>query len=168
MQTRTLGQTGLSVSPFTLGTMTIGSQVDEITARSMIDLCLERNVNFIDTANVYNNGTTETILGRILVGRRDKFVLASKVGIKMGEGAGEKGLSRAAIVKAIDESLRRLRTDYVDLYYLHQPDYAVPLEETLAAMDNLVRGGKVRFVGASNYASWQVCRMLWLAEKHCW
>ena len=168
MQPRTLGQTGLSVSPLTLGTMTIGSQVDEAAARSMIDLCLERGVNFIDTANVYNIGATETILGRILEGCRDKFVLASKVGIKMGEGADEKGLSRAAIVKAIDESLRRLRTDYVDLYYLHQPDYSVPLEETLAAMDNLVRGGKARFVGASNYASWQVCRMLWLAEKHCW
>src|SRR5438105_12565876 len=124
MQNRLLGRTSLTFSPLSLGTMTFGSQVDEPTARSMVDLCLERGLNFIDTANVYNAGATETILGNILAGRRYSVVLASKVGIKMGDRPDEQGLSRAAIAKAIDESLRRLRTDYVDLYYLHQPDYA--------------------------------------------
>jgi aryl-alcohol dehydrogenase-like predicted oxidoreductase len=168
MQQRNLGQTALTVSPITLGTMTFGAQTDEATARSMIDLCLDRGVNFIDTANVYNAGKTEEILGRILAGRRDRFVLASKVGIKNDQLPDEAGLSRAAIVKGIENSLRRLKTDYVDLYYLHQPDYTVPLEESLAAMDELVRAGKVRFVGVSNYAAWQVCRILWLAETNDW
>jgi aryl-alcohol dehydrogenase-like predicted oxidoreductase len=134
----------------------------------MVDLCLERGINFIDTANAYNAGTTEEILGRVLAGRRDKIVLASKVFNKMGDGPDDRGLSRAAISKAIDASLRRLKTDYLDLYYLHQPDYAVPLEESLGVMDELVRAGKVRFVGASNYASWQLAAMLWLAEKNGW
>jgi 1-deoxyxylulose-5-phosphate synthase len=168
MENRQLGTTSLTVSPLCLGTMTFGGQVDELMARSMVDLCLERGVNFIDTANVYNNGVTESILGRLLAGRRDKVVLASKVGIKMGDKSDEQGLSRAAIVKAIEDSLKRLQTDYVDLYYLHQPDYSVPLEESLGVMDELVRAGKVRFVAASNYASWQVAGMLWMAEKHHW
>lgn len=168
MESRVLGRTTLQVSPITLGTMTFGGQVDEATARSMVDLCFERGVNFLDTANVYAGGQSEQILGKLLAGRRDRFVLATKVGNPMGQGPDERGLSRAAIVKGLDESLRRLRTDYVDLYYLHQPDYAVPLAESLATMDELVRAGKVRFVGASNYASWQLCRMLWLAEQHGW
>src|SRR5262245_16882628 len=153
MEPRRLGRTPLKVSPLTLGTMTFGAQTDEATARSMADLCLERGVNFIDTANVYNAGATETILGRILAGRRDRFVLASKVGIKNDQLPKEGGLSPAAIRQGIESSLRRLGTDYVDLYYLHQPDYTVPLEDSLAAMDELVREGKVRFVAASNYAS---------------
>jgi aryl-alcohol dehydrogenase-like predicted oxidoreductase len=165
---KTLGNTTLAVSPFALGTMTFGGQTDEAAARSMVDLCLERGVNFIDTANVYTGGKSEAMLGRILVGRRDRVVLASKVGIKVGEAADEQGLSRAAIQKGIDESLRRLATDYLDLYYLHQPDYGVPLEESLGVMDELVRAGKVRFVAVSNYAAWQVCAMLWMAEKHNW
>ena len=168
MENRLIGNTSLAVSPLSLGTMTFGAQVDEPTARSMVDLCLEHGVNFIDTANVYNAGVTESILGRILAGRRDQVVLASKVGIKAGEAPDEQGLSRAAIIKGIDGSLKRLQTDYVDLYYLHQPDYKVPLEESLGVMDELVRAGKVRFVAASNYASWQVAGMLWMAEKHHW
>jgi aryl-alcohol dehydrogenase-like predicted oxidoreductase len=168
MQQRQLGRTGPSVSPFALGTMTFGAQADEAAARSMVDLCLERGVNFIDTANVYNAGKTEEILGRILAGRRDRFVIASKVGIKNDQLPAEAGLSRAAILTGIENSLRRLNTDHLDLYYLHQPDYSVPLEETLGVIDELIRAGKVRFVGASNYASWQLCRMLWLAEKSGW
>jgi aryl-alcohol dehydrogenase-like predicted oxidoreductase len=166
MEMRTLGQTTLRVSPVCLGTMTFGGQTDEADARSMVDMCLERGINFLDTANAYNAGKTEEILARILAGRRDRFVLATKVCNPMGPGPDERGLSWAAILKAIDDSLRRLQTDYVDLYYLHQPDYGVPIEESLAAMDHLVRAGKVRFVGASNYASWQLCQMLWLAEKN--
>jgi aryl-alcohol dehydrogenase-like predicted oxidoreductase len=168
MKLRQLGRSNLNVSPVALGTMTFGAQTDEPTARSMIDLCLERGVNFLDTANVYNGGTTEEILGRILSGRRDRFVLASKVGIKNDQLLPESGLSRNAILTAIDNSLRRLKTNYLDLYYLHQPDYTVPLEESLAVMDELVRAGKIRAVGVSNYASWQVCRMLWLAERNGW
>jgi aryl-alcohol dehydrogenase-like predicted oxidoreductase len=159
-----LKQTDLVVSRVCLGTMTFGGQTGEAAAGRMIDRCLEAGVNFIDTANVYNKGASESILGRVLKGRRGSVVLASKVRGKMGEGPDESGLSRAAILRAIDESLRRLQTDYLDLYYLHLPDYAAPLEESLAAMDELVRAGKVRYPASSNYAAWQVVRMLWLAE----
>jgi aryl-alcohol dehydrogenase-like predicted oxidoreductase len=165
---RQLGMTGPTVPPLSLGTMTFGSQLDEAGARSVVDLCLEREINFIDTANVYNCGEAEAILGRILVGRRQHVILASKVGIKVGDGPEDQGLSPAAIRKQIDGSLKRLQTDYLDLYYLHQPDYATPLEQSLAALDELVRAGKIRFVAVSNYASWQVCQMLWLAEKNGW
>src|SRR5262245_47190218 len=168
MELRQLGKTMLLVAPLCLGTMTFGAQADEATSRSMLDFSLERGINFIDTANVYNAGLTEEILGRSLAGRRDRVIVASKVGIKNDQLPDEGGLSKATISKAIESTLRRLKTDYIDLYYLHQPDYTVPLEESLAAMDQLVRSGKVRFIGASNYASWQVCRLLWLAESNRW
>ncbi len=161
MDYRTLPNTGLKVSRVSFGTMTFGSQTDEDVARQMIDLCLDAGINFIDTANIYNKGLSETIVGKLLKGRRDKVVLASKVRGKMGDAPDESGLSRAAIRKAVDASLQRLQTDYVDLYYLHQPDYDVPIEETLAAMDELVKAGKVRYPAISNYAAWQV------AEIHC-
>ncbi len=166
MELRTLGQTNINVSRISLGTMTFGKQVDERAAASMIDACLERGVNFIDTANVYNAGASEAIVGRLLSGRRDKVVLATKVGIKVGERPQDVGLSRQAIHHQIEESLRRLQTDHVDVYYLHQPDASTPLEETLTAVDELVRQGKVRAVGASNYAAWQICRMRWLADAN--
>src|SRR4051794_410891 len=168
MTTRPLGNSGLAVPPFTLGTMTFGSQLDEPAARSIVDLCLERGLNFIDTANVYNAGHSETMLGQILAGRRDQVILASKVGIKFGDTPLDQGLSPGAIRKHIDGSLQRLKTDYLDLYYLHQPDYATPIEQSLATMDELVRAGKVRHVAVSNYASWQVCHMLWLAQQNGW
>ncbi len=161
MDFRTLPNTGLKVSRISFGTMTFGAQADEAAASRMIDLCFDAGINFIDTANVYNKGLSETIVGKVLKGRRDKVVLASKVRGKMGDGPDESGLSRAAIHKAIDSSLQRLQTDYVDLYYLHQPDYDVPIGETLAAMDELVKAGKVRYPAVSNYAAWQV------AEIHC-
>jgi aryl-alcohol dehydrogenase-like predicted oxidoreductase len=168
IEQRPLGRAGIQVSRLSLGTMTFGAQTDEPTARSMIDLALERGVNFVDTANVYNGGITEEILGRIFAGRRDRIVLASKVGIRNDQLLGEAGLSRSAIMTAIENSLKRLKTDYLDLYYFHQPDYSVPLEQSLAVMDELVQSGKVRFFAASNYASWQLCRMLWLADKDKW
>jgi 1-deoxyxylulose-5-phosphate synthase len=146
--------------------MTFGSQVDEASARRIVDHSIEHGVNFFDTANVYNQGLSETIVGKVFKGRRDKIILASKVRGKMGDGPDQIGLSRAAIHRAIDESLKRLQTDYLDLYYLHLPDPAVPLEESLAAMDELVKAGKVRYPASSNYAGWQVTRMLWIAEKH--
>ena len=168
MDPQTLGQTSLTVSRAALGTMTFGAQVDEATAASMVACCLERGLNVIDTANVYNAGRSEEILGNVLQGRRDRVILATKVGIKMADGPDASGLSQAAITKGIEDSLRRLRTDYVDLYYLHQPDDAVRPEESLKAMDRLVRAGKGRFLGASNYAAWQVCHLLGLAEKNGW
>ena len=146
--------------------MTFGGQTDETEAARIVDHCLDSGVNFFDTANIYNKGASETILGRVLRGRRSSVVLASKVRGKMGDGPNESGLSRVAIMRALDNTLRRLGTDYLDLYYLHQPDYEVPLEESLDAIDRLVRLGKVRWPASSNYASWQVCRMLWLAETH--
>jgi aryl-alcohol dehydrogenase-like predicted oxidoreductase len=165
MDTRSLHHTNLNVSRICLGTMTFGAQCDEAEARRMVDLCLDRGINFIDTANVYNGGAAEAITGRILHGRRSRVVLATKVGLKMGEGADQSGLSRRAILRAVEESLARLRTDYLDIYYLHQPDYTVPLEETLAAIEDLVRAGKVRYAATSNYAAWQVCRIACLAQR---
>jgi aryl-alcohol dehydrogenase-like predicted oxidoreductase len=145
--------------------MTFGAQSDQASAQRMVDCCLDAGINFFDTANVYNRGAAETILGKALQGRREKVVLASKVRGKMGDAPGDEGLSRDAITKAIDASLKRLGTDYVDLYYLHLPDYAAPVEETLETMQELVRAGKVRFPAVSNYAAWQVCEILWICEK---
>ena len=151
-----------------MGTMTFGSQVDEAAAARMVDRCLDAGLNFFDTANAYNKGASEEILGRVVRGRRDRVVIATKVFNKMGEGPEDSGLSRAAVAKAIDASLARLGTDYVDVYYLHQPDHKVPLEESLDAIDRLVRQGKVRYSATSNYAAWQLCRILWLCEKNGW
>ncbi len=165
MEFRTLPHTDLKVSRISFGTMTFGSQADEAAARRMVGSCLDAGINFIDTANIYNKGLAESITGKILEGQRQKVILATKVRGKMGDGPDESGLSRPALHKAIDASLKRLRTDYVDLYYLHQPDYNAPIEETLAAMDELVRAGKVRYPAVSNYAAWQVCEILWISEK---
>ncbi|MBI4624853.1 MAG: aldo/keto reductase [Verrucomicrobia bacterium] len=164
METRRLQHTNLIVSRVCLGTMTFGGQTDEATAFEMIGACLDHGVNFFDTANVYQAGVSETIVGKALKGRRDRVVLASKCAAKTGPAPDQAGLSRAAILRAAEDSLQRLQTDYLDLYYLHWPDYTVPLEESLAAMDELVRAGKVRHVAASNFASWQICRLHWLAE----
>jgi len=165
MQTRTLQHTDLQVSRACFGTMTFGSQVDEPGAVRIVDRCIDLGVTFFDTANVYNAGASEVMIGKALAGRRDRVILASKVRGKMGEGADECGLSRAAIERGVEDSLRRLRTDHLDLYYLHQPDYAVPIEESLEAMDRLVKQGKVRYPASSNYSGWQVCQMQWIAEK---
>jgi 1-deoxyxylulose-5-phosphate synthase len=166
MEYRTLSKSGLKVSRLSYGTMTFGSQTDEANARRMVDRCLDAGISFFDTANAYNQGQAETLLGKALANRRQKVILASKVRGKMGEGPDESGLSRAAILKAIDASLKRLQTDYLDIYYLHMPDYNVPIEETLRAMEEVVRGGKVRHTAVSNYAAWQVCEIHWIAEKN--
>ena len=163
---RNLKGTDLNVSRACFGTMTFGSQVDEKLASSMIDYCLERGINFFDTANIYQLGASEELLGKALQGKREKIVLASKVRGKMGEAPDQSGLSRAAILRGVEESLKRLQTDYLDIYYLHQPDYETPLEETLETMEMLVKQGTVRYVASSNYSSWQVSQMLCLAERH--
>src|SRR5438067_644429 len=134
METRTLPATGLAVSRVCCGTMTFGAQADETAARRMVDRCLDAGINFFDTANVYNQGGAESILGRALKGRRDRIVLASKVAGKMGPAPDEAGLSGPAIERAIEDSLRRLQTDFLDVYYLHWPDYTVPVDESLAAI----------------------------------
>jgi aryl-alcohol dehydrogenase-like predicted oxidoreductase len=168
MERRTLPHTDLTVSRACFGTMTFGAQADEAASIRMIDRALEAGINFIDTANVYNNGLSETIVGKALKGRRDQVILASKVRGKMGDGADDVGLSKKAILKAIDESLRRLQTDHLDLYYLHQPDPAARIEESLGAVEELVKAGKVRYPASSNYSGWQVSQMITIAEKNNW
>jgi 1-deoxyxylulose-5-phosphate synthase len=165
MDNVTLKHTSLDVSRICFGTMTFGGQTDAEAGGKMIDLCVDAGINFLDTANVYNSGASEEMLGRLLEGRRKDFVLASKVRNKMGDGVEMAGLSRAAIFRAIEDSLRRLKTDYLDLYYLHLPDYAVPIEESLDAMNELVAQGKVRYLANSNYSGWQVVEMLWIAQR---
>jgi 1-deoxyxylulose-5-phosphate synthase len=165
VELRTLGKTGLQVSRLSMGTMTFGGQVSEPESIRMVDRCLEHGINFFDTANVYNHGQSESILGKALKGRRHNIIVATKVRGKMGDEPDDVGLKRPAIRKAIEDSLKRLGTDYVDLYYLHQPDWDTPIAETLAAVDELVREGKVRFPATSNYAAWQILQMLWLSEN---
>jgi aryl-alcohol dehydrogenase-like predicted oxidoreductase len=161
----TLKHTDLKVSRICFGTMTLGGQTDEASAARMIELCLESGINFLDTANVYNKGASEEMLGRLLGSRRRNFILASKVRNKMGDAPDLVGLSREAILRGIDDSLRRLRTDYLDLYYLHLPDPSVPIEESLDAMNEVVKQGKVRHLASSNYSAWQITEMCWIAER---
>src|ERR1700737_2338187 len=153
MDNTLLKGTDLNVSRICFGTMTFGGQTDEAAAGRMIDYCLDTGINFLDTANAYNSGASEAILGRALKGRRGRAIGATKVRNKMGEGPDMAGLSRPAIMRAIDHSLLRLGMDYVDIYYLHLPDYDVRIEESLDAMNDLVKQGKVRYPATSNYSS---------------
>jgi aryl-alcohol dehydrogenase-like predicted oxidoreductase len=166
MELRTLGKTDLKVTRVSMGSMTFGGQVSEEDSIRMVDHCLEAGINFFDTANAYNGGVSETILGKALKGRRHNVVLATKVRNKMGDEPDDVGLSRPAIRKAIHDSLRRLQTDCVDLYYLHLPDRDTRIEESLAAMNELVEEGKVRYPATSNYSSWQIVQMLWHSDNH--
>ena len=165
MQTITLKNTDLHVSRACFGTMTFGGQTDQSASTSMIDFCLENGVNFIDTANVYNEGRSEVFLGNALKGRRHKVVLASKVRGPMGPGPDEGGLSKRAILRAVEESLKRLGTDHLDIYYMHRPDYDVSIQESLEAMDHLRRQGKIRYTASSNYSGWQVGQMFAISER---
>ena len=166
MQYRTLTGTGIKVSRVSLGTMTFGNQASESEAIKMVDYALDKGVNFIDTADIYSKGAAEIILGKALKGKRDTVVLASKVRHFMGpDEFKDVGLHRWHIVKGIEASLRRLNTDCLDICYLHGADYETPFEETLTAMDQLVRQGKVMYMGISNCAAWQVCQALWLCDR---
>lgn len=160
-----LGCSGLKVSRLCMGTMTFGEQADEAESIRMVNRAIDEGINFFDTADMYADGRSEEILGKALAGRRDEVVVATKVFNPMGPGPNDRGLSRRHILKAAEDSLRRLSMDYVDLYQLHQPDYTTPLEESLMAMDQLVREGKVRYMGTSNYAAWQICQALWVCES---
>jgi len=168
MERRTLLHTDLTVSRFCFGTMTLGKPLDQVGTNQVIDRCIDAGINFFDTANMYNAGVAESLLGTALKGRREKVVLASKVFFKMGEQPDQHGLSRKAILRAIDESLKRLQTNYLDLYYLHAPDHTVPVEESLEAMESLVEQGKVRYPASSNYAGWEVVQMLCIARERGW
>lgn len=160
--------TELELSRAVFGTMTFGSQVDETEADRMVGQCLEAGITTFDTANSYNKGASEEMLGRILNRRGDDVVVSTKVGNRMSEAPEDRGLSAAAIRRAIDGSLQRLGRDHIDIYYFHMPDWDVPIEESMQALDDAVRAGKVRCVGQSNYAAWQITEMHGLAERNNW
>lgn len=167
MKYRTLTGTGAKVSRICLGTMTFGAQVSEADAIRMVHRALDAGVNFIDTADVYTKGVSETIVGKALRGKRDGVILASKVGNQVGPySLKDDGLSRWHIIRGVETCLKRLDTDCLDICYLHKPDYNTPLEESLAAFDYLVRQGMVIYVGMSNYAAWQVCQALWICDRN--
>ncbi|BDG61011.1 aldo/keto reductase [Caldinitratiruptor microaerophilus] len=165
MEYRRLGRSGLKVSVLSVGTMTFGEKVEEPTAIRIIHQALDAGVNVIDTADVYAGGESERIVGRALEGRRDKVVLATKVYMPTGPGPNDRGLSRHHVMQAVEASLRRLGTDYIDLYQVHRFDPEVPVEETLRALDDLVRQGKVRYIGCSNWAAWQIAWALGVSER---
>jgi aryl-alcohol dehydrogenase-like predicted oxidoreductase len=172
MKIHRMGRSGLKVSEICLGTMTFAHQADERTSFAILDRAAEAGVNFVDTADCYpvpptpeTAGATEAIVGRWLVGRRDRYVLATKCRIRVGHGPNDEGLSRRHILRAVEDSLRRLQTDYIDLYQAHSPDPDTALEESLRAFDDLVRQGKVRYVGCSNYPAWQVALSVGISSR---
>ncbi|MDQ1583692.1 MAG: hypothetical protein QOF36_1746 [Microbacteriaceae bacterium] len=174
MEYRQLGKSGLRVSTVTLGTMGFGGtgwatpvgQIDIEGARRQITLARDAGVNLIDTADVYSSGLSEEIIGQALGKNRDEVLLATKVRGAMGEGPNDAGLSRHHILRAAEASLRRLRTDYIDLYQVHEWDGHTPLDETLSALDSLVQSGKVRYIGASNNTAWQLMKALWTSDRN--
>lgn len=169
MQTQILRGTGATVSRLSLGTMTFGQQLDEAGATQVLDAALEAGINFIDCADVYTHGKSEQIVGKALKGRRDSVVLASKIRGQSGpNGARDEGLHRWHIMRGVEQSLQRLQTDCLDILYMHRPDPATPVEESLAAFDRLVDQGKVLYVGMSNHAAWQVCEGLWKGRERGW
>lgn len=170
MELRRLGDSGLLVSAVGLGTNNFAGHLNDEEARLVLDEALENGITFIDTADVYGRGSeegtgaSESQLGRLLAGRRRRFVLATKFGMPMSDSPLERGASRRWIAQAVENSLRRLRTDYVDLYQVHISDPRTPIEETLQALDDLVRAGKVRHIGLSNFAAWQIADAAWTAR----
>ena len=168
MQPVSLGRSGLKVSPMCLGTMTFADTTDLEVARQIADLCLARGVFFWDTADAYSTGASEAMVGKLMAGRRQEIVLATKVFAAMGPGANDRGLSARHIHHACEASLKRLGTDWIDLYYLHVPDRSVPTQESLRALEDLARSGKVRYLACSNYRAWEVLDMLNLAQNSGW
>src|SRR5215467_7967482 len=174
MEYRQLVRSGLRVSALTLGTMTFGGRggfravgaTDAGGARRQLDMCLDAGINLIDTADVYSGGLAEEITGEVITGRRDSLLLSTKVRMPMGDGPNDAGLSRHHIISGCEASLRRLGTDYIDIYHVHEWDGQTRLEETLSALDSLVAAGKVRYLAASNYAGWQLMKALSVADAH--
>ncbi|NJR13487.1 MAG: aldo/keto reductase [Phyllobacteriaceae bacterium] len=173
MQYRTLGRSGLKVSALTMGTFTfggvgpfsrVGSQgVPE--ARALVDLCVDHGINVFDTANMYSSGMSEEILGEVLHGRRDRVLVTSKARMRVGDGPNDEGVSRHHLIRECEKSLKRLRTDWIDIYYMHEWDGTTPVEEKMAALDALVSQGKIRYAGCSNYSGWHVMKSLMASER---
>ena len=168
MESRQLGRTGIRVSEVCLGTMTFGRETPEDESNQILDRYLDAGGNFLDTANAYNRGASEAILGRALGARRQDIVLATKCRMPMGGGPNQQGASRRVIRDQVEASLLRLQTDWIDLYQIHCWDKLTPLEETLSTLNDLVREGKVRYIGASNYTGWQLATALGVAREHGW
>jgi aryl-alcohol dehydrogenase-like predicted oxidoreductase len=177
MEFRQLGASGLKVPVLGFGTATFGGAsdfyrawgaTDVAEAKRLVDICLEAGVNFFDTANSYSTGLAEEILGAALAGRRDKVLLATKGTFPMGDGPNDLGSSRRFLLRACEDSLRRLGTDHVDLYYVHTFDANTPVDETLRALEDLVRSGKVRYIGCSNFSGWHLMKSLSLSERYGW
>lgn len=165
MQYRQLGRSGLKVSPICLGTMMFGGPTDEATSKRIIAKAHEAGVNFIDTADAYSKGASEQVVGRAIGNNRHAWVLATKLANPMGDDPNRVGLSRRWVLQAADESLKRLGTDHIDIYYLHKEDHSTPLEETVRAMGDLIRAGKVRYFGVSNYRAWRVAEICNICDR---
>lgn len=165
MQYRSLGRSGLQVSAIGLGTNAFGKRSDRETSIRIVHEALDSGINMLDTANIYAGTQSESIIGEALAGRRHEAVLATKAGLPMGQGPNDRGSSRFHLQRELEGSLRRLKTDYVDLYQIHTFDPATPLEETLRTLDDLVAAGKVRYIGASNYAAWELMKALGVSER---
>jgi aryl-alcohol dehydrogenase-like predicted oxidoreductase len=164
MQHRRLGRSGLRVSPICIGAMMFGGPTDAATSCAMLDEAADQGVNFVDTADAYNGGKSEEVVGRAVRGRRDYWVLATKLANPIGDGPNGGGTSRKWVMDACERSLKRLGTDYIDIYYLHKEDHSVPLEETARALVDLQRQGKIRYFGVSNYRSWRVAELCRIAD----
>lgn len=177
MEYRNLGASGLKVPVLSFGTGTFGGTgplfgawgtTDANEARRLIDICLDAGFNLFDTADVYSDGASETVLGEAIRGRRDAVLISTKTALPMGEGPSDAGTSRARLIRTVDAALKRLGTDYIDLLQLHAFDAATPVEEVLSTLDDLVRAGKLRYLGVSNFSGWQVMKSLAAAERHGW
>src|SRR5258708_14733284 len=165
MEYRRLGRAGLRVSVIGLGGNTFGRYADAERTAAILSRAIELGINLVDTANVYNGGASEELIGRALAGRRDAMLIATKAGMRMGDGPNERGSSREHIIESCHASLRRLQTDHIDLFQIHAFDPETPLEETLDALDDLVRAGKVRYIGWSNYDAWRVAQALGISAR---
>ena len=165
MHYRKLGRSGLKISPICLGSMMFGGPTDEATSTRIVAKAREAGINFIDTADAYNKGGSEQVVGRAISNNRPGWVLATKLANQMGDDPNRGGLSRRWVLQAADESLRRLGTDYIDIYYLHKEDHSTPLEETVRAMGELMRAGKVRYFGVSNYRAWRIAEICNICDR---
>ncbi len=166
MEYRKLGNSGLEISEIGLGGNNFGWWADEQTSITVINNAIDAGINFIDTADMYGRGQSEEFVGKAVKSKRSQLIIATKFASKMGDGPNQKGGSRYYIMKAVDASLRRLQIDYIDLYQIHFPDPTTPIEETLRALDDLVRAGKVRYIGCSNFVAWQLCEALWTSKAN--
>ena len=168
MKYKLLGKTGVEVSELCLGTMAFGGAADKKESSKMFNVCRDAGINFFDCANVYEKGLSEKILGELISDSRDQVIITSKVYFPMGKDVNARGGSRKHIMSAVHESLKRLKTEYIDIYFLHRFDDLTPIEETLRAMDDLVTSGKILYLGASNFAAWQVAKALGISERNGW